>query len=106
MRMVDINEFLESQQSDEEKVIKELLDTSKSIEAKSDLSASQIVEICKLKHIAKKYKLGDVSSFVHDFMLLSISKDRQGRKEFIEALQSSRENKEATSGFNIKERLR
>lgn len=104
--MVDIQEFLDSQTSDEEKVVKELLDVKKNIEAKTDLTSEQIVEICKLKHIAKKYTLSGITDFIHDFMLLSVSRDRKGRKEFIEALQHARENKEQAGMFNIRDRLR
>ena len=97
--MVDIQEFIDSNAGDEEKVVKELLDVKKNIEAKTELSHEQIVEICKLKHIAKKYKLADLSLFIQDFMLLSVSKDRKGRKEFIEALQHSRETRQGMGGM-------
>lgn len=98
---------MEESRTDEERVIKELLDTSKNLESKTDLTPEQIVEICKLKHIAKKYKLGELSEFIKDFMLLSVSKNRLGRKEFIEALKAERENRENAGLFSgMKERLR
>jgi len=104
---MDIEQYLEQQAPDEEKVIKELFDLDKSIEAKTDLSQEQIVEICKLKHLARKYKMGELGLFIKEFMRLSISKNRQGRKEFIDALKSARENKEGMIGFSgLRDRLR
>jgi len=97
--MVDIEQFLENTSSDDEKVIKELLNLKTNVEAKTELNHEQIVEVCKLKHIAKKYKLTPLSDFIKDFMILSVSKDRKGRKEYIQALQSFRNAQEATNPF-------
>lgn len=99
---MDINEFLESSSTDEDRVIKELIDTKKNLGSKTDLSFQQIVEVCKLKHIARKYKLRGLDTFIEDFMLFSISKNRLGRKEFIEAFKTQRENKENMSILNTR----
>ncbi len=102
---MDIQEFLDNQSTDDDKVIKELLDISKNIEAKTDLTPQQIVEVCKLKHIAKKYKLTELDVFINNFMILSVSKNRLGRKEFIDAVRASRENKSMGMFGNIKDKL-
>lgn len=96
---MELNEFLEKTSSDEDKVIKELVDISKNLIAKTELTHEQIVEVCKLKHIARKYKLNNLNLFIEDFMQGKISEARKGRREFIEAIQAQRENKEQLGLF-------
>ena len=105
---MDIEEFMANKSGDDEKVIKELFNIKKGIEGKTDLSHEQIVEICKLKHVGKKYKISGINEFISDFMMLSVSKNRLGRKEFIQALQSHKdhmENKGLFSGFGREKQI-
>ncbi len=105
--MVDIEQFLDKEKTDEERVIKELLDTSKNMESKSDLNDENIIEVLKLKHISKKYKLKELDELVNLFMKLRISRNRLGRKEFIEAIQHNRENREGMGMFgNLRDKIR
>lgn len=105
--MVDIEQFLDKEKTDEERVIKELLDTSKNMETKSDLTDDNIIEVLKLKHIAKKYKLNELNELINLFMKLRVSRNRLGRKEFIQAIQANRENKESSGMFgNIRDKIR
>ncbi len=106
--MVDIEQFLDREKTDEERVIKELLDTKSNMETKSDLDDSNIIEILKLKHIAKKYKLSGLNDLIELYMKLRVSRNRLGRKEFIQAIQANRENRESLGAFggNMRDKLR
>ncbi len=96
---MELDEFLKSSSDDEDKVVKELLDLSKNLIAKSELSQEQVVEVCKLKHIARKYKLTAINDLINDFLEGMISNKRKGREEYIKALQAVRENKENLGMF-------
>ena len=105
--MVDIEAFLDKEKTDEERVIKELLDTEHNMESKSDLNDDNIIEVLKLKHIAKKYKLRELDELIELFMKLRISRNRLGRKEFIDAIKAHRENREQMGMFgNMKDKIR
>lgn len=70
---------------------KELFDTN-DINAKTELSAEQVMIVARLKILAKRleceYKCSFVSEFISDFLSLQISKDRKSRQEFVAAFQS------------------
>ncbi len=105
--MVDIEAFLDREKTDDERVIKELLDTKNNMETKSDLNDANIIEVLKLKHIAKKYRLKELDELIDLFMKLRVSRNRLGRKEFIEAIQANRENREASGMFgNMRDKIR
>ncbi len=105
--MVDIEAFLDREKTDDERVIKELLDTKNNMETKSDLNDANIIEVLKLKHIAKKYRLKELDELIDLFMKLRVSRNRLGRKEFIEAIQANRENKESMGMFgNMRDKIR
>ena len=105
--MVDIEAFLDKEKTDDERVIKELLDTKTNMETKSDLDDKDITEILKLKHIAEKYNLKSLNKLVELYMKLRVSRKRLGRKEFIQAIQASRENRESSGMFgSIRDRIK
>lgn len=88
--MVEIPEGIFSSEDDTEKIVKELF-SDKGLDFKTDLTHSQIVEICKLMHLSDKYRIRAIKPFVERFKTLKVSLNRQGRKEFIEALRQERE---------------
>jgi len=105
--MTSFEEYIKTAPDDDDKVVKELLDIKKDLIAKSELTFQQVVETCKLKHIARKYQIVELGLFIDDFLQGMISKDRKGRKEFIEALQANRENKQNAGMFsNMSDKLR
>jgi len=78
----------------------------------TELTFEQIVEICKLKHIADKYskvnfpKLNakypveaTINNFVKNFCLFMTSHKRQRTGEFIDGLKAERENQERRPNF-------
>ncbi len=105
--MVDIEKFLDNEKTDEERVIKELLDTKNNMESKTDLNDANIIEVLKLSHIAKKYKLKEIDDLIKLFMKLRISRNRLGRREFIDAIRANRENRENVGMFgNLRDKIR
>ena len=89
-----------------ETVIKDLLD-NKNLPFITELTFEQIVEICKLKHIAKKYGKANfpnlnakypiediINKFIENFLLYMCSHKRKRVAEFLDGLKSERDNKE------------
>lgn len=94
--------------------IKSLL-THKHLPYITELTFEQIVEICKLKHIAekygkknfpifnKKYPIEDtIKDFIENFTLYMTSHKRKRVSEFLEGLKSERETKMQQTGFLTK----
>jgi hypothetical protein len=94
-----------------ETVVKNLLN-KKNVDFISELTFIQVVEICKLKHIAKKYgknnfpKLNalypiedNIDYFINNFMLYMCSHKRKRVQEFLDGLKSERTEKMKTPSF-------
>lgn len=94
-----------------ETIIKKLLD-KKHLPFITELTHEQIVEICKLKHIAKKYgndnfpKLNKkypiekvINEFIENFMLHMTSLKRQRVREFLDGLKSERNERSQQPNF-------
>lgn len=86
-----INEHKQKKELQPLDVLKELFN-KKELETKTDLNIKQIILINKKRAIAEALDFKELSECIDDFLLLSISKDRQGRKEFVEAFKGEREN--------------
>lgn len=97
-----------------ETVVKNLLD-SKHLPFITELTFEQIIEICKLKHISRKYgkknfpKFNDlypiedtIDTFIDNFLLYMTSHKRKRVSEFLEGLKGERETKSQTQGFMTK----
>jgi len=74
-------------------VLKELFKKN-DIELKTDLKINQIIQINKLRAIAKLLNFKQLDYVLNDFMVLSVSKDRLGRKEFIEGFKGRQDREE------------
>lgn len=96
---MDWNEFMQQSGTDEEKVVKELVDVKNNLITKTELTHDQIVCSATCYHIAEKYNLPVISKWVERILQGMISKERKGRKEFIQALQSVREGRENLGFF-------
>jgi len=92
-------------------VIKDLLD-NKNLPFITELTFEQIVEICKLKHIAKKYGKSNfprlnlkypiediINKFIENFLLYMCSHKRKRVAEFLDGLKTERENRERQPNF-------
>jgi len=94
-----------------ETVIKDLFN-DKNLPFITELTFEQIVEICKLKHISKKYGKGNfpdlnkkypiedvIDKFIDNFLLYMCSHKRKRVAEFLDGLKSERTNKESQPNF-------
>lgn len=97
-----------------ETIIKKLFD-EKHLPFITELTFIQIVEICKLKHIATKYgkknfpKLNEkypiekaINEFINNFMLYMTSHKRKRVQEFLDGLKSERITKQHQPSFLTK----
>ena len=69
------------------KIIDEVF-SKKDIEVKTDLNTNLINQITRGKIYASKYKCSIMEELCNNIMILSVSKDRKGRKEFTEISKS------------------
>ena len=80
-------------------VLKELFN-KKQIESKTELTTPQVVLVNQKRTIAKLLDWDSLDACLDDFMVLMVSKDRQGRAEFVDGFKSQREQEiRGQSGF-------
>lgn len=106
--VTDIDESIKdiTGESKTDTVIKTLLE-KKHLAFISELTFEQIVEICKLKHIANKYGKNNfpnlnnkypiednINTFIENFILYMCSYKRKRVAEFLDGLKTERERKE------------
>lgn len=73
-------------ESERQKTLQILLE-KKNINLKTELSDDEILELTKLEVINERIHSTSLSTFMSKFKELRVSKDRQGRKEIIGAMQ-------------------
>ena len=56
------------------------------IDLKTELNQFEIMKIAQLSFMAERYKSKNIKHFLQHFLRLKVSKDRKGRREFIEGL--------------------
>jgi len=76
----------ENRESEREKTLRILLD-KKDINLKTELSDKEILEIARLQVISERINSNSLALFLSSFKELRVSKNRQGRKEIIGAMQ-------------------
>ena len=78
------------------KIVSEMISdtkvTRKGIETRTELNDTELKCIVILSTVGKKMKIKELNNIVELFCRLKISRNRQGRKELIEAIKSSLEN--------------
>ena len=72
---------------DESKDLQELF-SNENIEKKTDLSAKQVMALAKAKTFADRYKNKPLDDFINRFVTYAVSKERKGRKEFVESFKA------------------
>jgi len=96
----ELNQMLKPEQKQEHTeldVLKELF-KSKDVETKTELTEKQVFLINQKRLIAKLLGFKNLKYALDDYMLLMISKDRQGRREFIDGFKAQREHNEDLAG--------
>ena len=58
------------------------------IEKKTDLSTRQVVALAKAKTFADRYNNKPLDDFINRFVVYAVSKNRQGRTEFVESFKA------------------
>jgi hypothetical protein len=94
--LTQFEEIIEPTESDSDKVLEILLDR-KDINLKTELNDKEILEIARLEVLSTKINSPSLASFLSKFKELRVSKDRQGRKEIIGAIQGN--NTKSSNGF-------
>ena len=84
--------------SEREKILQILLE-SKDINLKTELSDTEILEISKLQVISNSIVSPSLDLFLLNFKELRVSKNRQGRKEIVGAIQDD-ETKKGNNFFD------
>jgi hypothetical protein len=92
---IDADDSIESmfrnEQQNNQNDVKELFHEDK-IKARTDLSTRQIKLITKAYYLSKITGLREINELLHDFLTLSVSKDRKSRKEYVEGLKAKIDN--------------
>lgn len=88
-------------------ILKELF-KEENLDQKTDLSGNEITALTRVFYIAQKLKIDGLKMLLDKFIRLRISKDRLGRKEFIDMLKGDIDNNKNNMGqmmdnmFNMK----
>jgi hypothetical protein len=76
-----------------------ILATTKKKKLLTEIDEAEVVSLACLKVVAAKTKDSMLNDFCDNFMLLRVSKKRQGRKELLEIEKASRQMPEQRLGF-------
>lgn len=96
-----IEAMFRNEQSNMQNDVKELFHEDK-VKARTDLSIRQIKQITKCYYLGKLTGNQNINTLLKDFMILSISKDRKSRVEFVEGLKAKIENAIQQGAMNIR----
>lgn len=80
-------------------MLKELF-SKEDIETKTELNIKQIIVMNKKRMLARMLNFNELDKCLNDFMVLSISKERKGRTEFIEGFKGKQDREENMNSIN------
>lgn len=86
-----IEDMFRNEQNANQCDVKELF-AEERVKARTDISSRQIRLITKAFYIAEITGMKEIHSILKDFLLLSISKDRKSRAEYVEGLRAKIDN--------------
>ena len=86
-----IEQMFKNEQNANQDNVKELFHEEK-VKARTDISPRQVKLITKAYLMGKLTGIKDINSVLLDFLILSISKDRKSRAEYVEGLKAKIEN--------------
>lgn len=95
-----IEEMFRNEVNSNQHEVKELFSNEK-VKSKSDISVRQVKLITKAFYLAKITGMKEIYTILDDFLVLSISKDRKSRLEYVEGLKARIE-REMQNGQNIR----
>ena len=79
--------------------------TTEDIELKTDLTTNQIVQFARARRFADQFSIDVLNKFIYDLSVYSVSKDRKGRKEYVEIAKSLHNMEHEQQEGNIRDRL-
>lgn len=62
--------------------------SNNNLEKKGDINARQVMALAKAKTFANRYNNQILNEFINNYIVYSVSKDRKGRKEFVESFRA------------------
>lgn len=86
-----IEDMFRNEQNANQGEVKEIFAEEK-VKARTDISSRQIKLITKAFYLAEITGMKEIHAILKDFLLLSISKDRKSRAEYIEGLRAKIDN--------------
>jgi flagellar biosynthesis GTPase FlhF len=96
-----IENMFRNEQNAMQNDIKELFHEDK-VKARTDISARQIKLITKAFYLAKITGMKEINAILSDFLVLSISKDRKSRAEYVEGLRAKIDNALQQGAINMR----
>lgn len=82
-----IENMMRSDSSNSQHEVKELFNEDK-VKGRSDISPRQVKMITKAYYLGEITGMKEIHAILKDFLLLSISKDRKSRMEYVEGLKA------------------
>lgn len=82
-----IEQMFRNDVNNQQHEVKELFSNEK-VKSKSDISVRQVKLITKAFYLAKITGMKEIYTILDDFLVLSISKDRKSRLEYVEGLKA------------------
>lgn len=95
-----IEQMFRNEQNNLQHEVKEIFSTEK-IKAKTDISVRQVKLITKAFYLAEITGMKEIYAILNDFLVLSVSKDRKSRHEYVEGLKAKIESA-MRDGMNIR----
>lgn len=86
-----IENMFRNEQTAMQNDVKELFHEDK-VKARTDISTRQVKLITKAYYLAKLTGMREINELLRDFLVLSISKDRKSRAEYVEGLKAKIDN--------------
>lgn len=96
-----IESYFKNEQNNNQHEVKELLGEDK-VKARTDLSGRQVKLITKGLFLADLTGMKEIKVLLHDFMTISISKDRKSRAEYVEGLKAKIERDINSGMMNVR----
>ena len=82
-----IEQMFRTEQNNNQHEVKELFHEDK-VKARTDISQRQVKLITKAFYLAQITGMKEIYGILNDFLVLSISKDRKSRAEYVEGLKA------------------
>jgi len=97
--ILNMDDMFSNELAGENDILKELF-SSEGIKTRTDLSERQVSIVARLNFMSRYIDHDNLGIMIREFLELRVSKDRKSRKEFVESLKASNDNKGGANVFN------